>query len=157
MNNKNVIIGVTLSPIFWNEFPEFCIEFNNVTIEHDYLGYRKTFEWQLPAEDNNIFKIHFLNKKNNDTQNDKDKALVIDKIQLEGFTFDSILYSGKYFPSYPPEYYDYAKEHNLSVDSVLTQTTHLSFNGFWQLEFTYPVFEWIHRTENLGWLYERNI
>ena len=36
---------------------------------------------------------------------------------------------------------------------VLQPHTYLGWNGRWVLEFETPVFTWIHRLEDLGWLY----
>jgi hypothetical protein len=155
-NMKDVNLGVTLSPVYWGELPEYLIEFNGKTVQTGHLDKTTTFNWCLPAADKNSLRVHFLNKRENDTQGDKDKALVIDQLNIEGFTFYSFLMAGKYTPQYPEGYYQYAKERNLTVEPVITQT-YLSFNGVWQLDFDWPVFTWIHKTENLGWLYDINI
>lgn len=153
---RDVKLGVTLSPVYWNELPEYRIEFNGNTLESGFLKETAMFSWTLPAEDKNILRVHFLNKKENDTQDGKDKALVVDQINIEGFTFYSFLYAGKYTPQYSEGYYQYAKEHNLTVEPIVRQT-YLGFNGAWELEIDWPVFTWIHQTENLGWLYDINI
>ena len=153
---KDIKLGITLSPVFWNELPEFSISFNDVVLEKGALNSPTKFNWTLLCADENTLTIEFLNKKDGDSIDGKDKAIIIDKIEIEGFELYSFLAAGKYMPEYPTGYYTYAKEHNLPVDPVLTQT-YLSFNGKWQLQITWPVFSWIHQTENLGWLYEKNI
>lgn len=153
---KDIKLGLVLSPVWWDELPEYRIEFNGTKIAGGFLKDSSNFSWTLPALDNNTLSVHFLNKKDGDTQGDKDKAIVVDKVIVEGFDFYSFLMAGRYIPDYPKGYFDYAKEHNLSIEPVLTQN-YLSFNGEWQLNIDWPVFSWIHQTENLGWLHEVNI
>lgn len=155
-NMKDIKLGITLSPVYWDELPEFSVAFNDIELEKGFLDCTKQFNWTLPCTDNNVLTVNFLNKKDGDSVNGKDKALVIDQIEIEGFKFYSFLMAGKYTPVYPEGYYEYAKQHGLSTEPVLTQT-YLSFNGQWQLNITWPVFSWIHQTENLGWLYDKNI
>lgn len=153
---KDIKLGLVLSPVWWDELPEYRVDFNGVQIAGGFLNKTTTFDWKLPALDKNTLSVHFLNKKDSDTQGDKDKAIVIDKIIIEDFDFYSFIAAGRYTPQYPDGYYRYAKEHNLTVEAVLTQN-YLSFNGEWQLNIDWPVFSWIHQTENLGWLHEVNI
>lgn len=155
-NLKDINIGVSLRPIFWEEYPEYKIEFNDVELVKGFLPNSVTHEWCLPAGNNNKLKIYFLNKKEDDTVANKDKAIIIDKVSIEGFQFDSFLRAGRYTPTYTKGYLNYAQENNLPVHQVL-QETDLRFNGFWELELTWPIFTWIHQTENLGWLYKVNI
>lgn len=35
-----------------------------------------------------------------------------------------------------------------------TNATYLGWNGLWVLEFELPIFTWIHKLENLGWIYD---
>lgn len=153
---QEIKLGITLAPVYWDELPEYRIKFNDAVIMQGLLNESTTFNWDLPAKDENTLSIAFLNKKDNDTQGGKDKALIIEQINIEGFKLNSFLYAGDYYPSYPEGYYQYAKEHNLSVEPVIKQT-YLAFNGEWQLKISWPTFTWIHQTENLGWLYEVNI
>jgi hypothetical protein len=37
---------------------------------------------------------------------------------------------------------------------LLKNHTYLSWNGKWTLTFDVPVFTWIHRVQNLGWIYD---
>lgn len=153
---QEIKLGVVLTPVYWAELPEYCIKFNNVTLNQGFLDKTTEFNWVLPASNTNTLSITFLNKKDNDTQENKDKAIVIERIIVEDFSLNSFLYAGDYYPNYPKGYYDYAKEHNLSTEPVVKQT-YLGFNGEWKLQISWPTFTWIHQTENLGWLYGVNI
>ena len=62
-------------------------------------------------------------------------------------------WAGVYEPQYPEPWA--TEQHDLGV--VLKQHlgphTYLSWPGKWTLTFDVPVFTWIHRVQNLGWIY----
>lgn len=156
MSMKDINFGMSLSPVYWAEKPEYLIKFNDEVIAAGSLSEKLSFEWNRPANDTNMLSVEFLNKKDTDTQGNKDKALIIDSITIEGFTFNSFLNAGIYKPNYPEGYYEYARNHGLSADPAVKQN-YLAFNGVWELKITWPVFTWMHQTENLGWVYDLNI
>lgn len=155
---SDVILGVTLEPVYWDEQPEVLIQFNSQTLFQGLLDKTTEFNWQLPTQENNRLSIFFLNKKDSDSVANKDKAVIINSVSIEGFKYDSFMYASQYRPSYSDGYYAYAKEHNLSCDPVI-HGNYLGFNGEWFLNFTSPVFSWIYNieTKNSGWVYEKNI
>lgn len=155
---SDVILGLSLEPVFWNEKPEVQIKFNHQTLFHGMLDKTTKFDWQLPTQENNRLGVFFLNKKDSDTVANKDKAVIINNINIEGFEFVSFMHRSQYRPIYSTGYYEYAKKHNLSCDEVI-HSNYLGFNGEWFLDFTSPVFSWIYEaeTKNLGWVYEKNI
>jgi hypothetical protein len=155
---RDVNLSVSLTPVFWNDTPNIKIQFNQQLLFLGKLTKQKVFKWNLPAIDKNRLSIFFLNKSDEDTVDDKDKAIIIDSIGIEGFNYNSFFTHSQYKPDYSPGYYRYAKEHNLSVDKIIN-TNYLGFNGEWWLEFDWPVFAWIYQVETngLGWIYEKNI
>ena len=112
----------------------------------------------MPAKDINRLSVFFLNKTERDTVGNKDKALVIKSVGIEGFHYSSFMLQSKYCPTYTNGYRQHAKENNLSVDTIIN-SNYLGFNGEWYLEFTWPVYQWIFETETkgMGWIYEKNI
>ena len=77
---------------------------------------------------------------------DPSTALIIDEIKFNGVSSPKFVYQGMYYPSYP--------KHLLDSDSVLPHQNYLSWNGVWQLDFTVPIYTWIHSTLDLGWIYD---
>jgi len=155
---RDVVLELLLEPVFWDEKPEIRIAFNERELYAGHLGQEKKFNWTLPAQDSNRISVFFLNKRKNDTVGDKDKAIIIKSIGLEGLNYKSFLLKSKYQPQYPAGYLSLAKEKNLTTDPVIN-SNYLGFNGEWWLEFTWPTFLWIFQTETqgLGWIYEKNI
>ena len=84
---------------------------------------------------------HF--KKAND---DDSTAVIIKEIGFFGITDPKFIWAGIYYPDYPPHYLDKV--------SPLTGQGYLGWNGVYQLEFSVPVFTWMHNTLNLGWIYQ---
>jgi hypothetical protein len=91
--------------------------------------------------------VDFQNKNYNDSQPNKglDMAVEIDSVTIHDITLDRLKWAGKYYPTYPEDY--------PNKEPMLQPHTYLGWNGRWVLEFDVPVFTWIHRLENLGWLY----
>jgi hypothetical protein len=155
---RDVKLALELEPKFWAEKPKVKIEFNQQVLFEDYLEETKKFNWTLPAKDINRLSVFFLNKNERDTVGNKDKALVIKSVGIEGFHYSSFMLQSKYCPTYTKGYYQYAKENNLSTDPIIN-SNYLGFNGEWYLEFTWPIYQWIFETETkgMGWIYEKNI
>ena len=155
---RDVAIGLVLEPIYWNDPPDVRIEFNKTVLINDSFTTARQFNWLLPAEDQNRLSVFFLNKKDQDTVDNLDKAVIIKEISLEGLSYPSFMHCSRYQPDYSSGYYQYAKENSLVVESVI-HANYLGFNGEWFFEFTWPTFTWIYETETngRGWIYEKNI
>lgn len=156
---RDVIVDLGLEPVFWQDPPEIKITFNGRDIWAGALDLPGHWQWTLPAEDRNRLSVWFLNKQENDTQGDLDKAIKVSKLGLENMFFDNILYQSRYRPMYSRGYINYAKSRGLSADDVVYNSTYLGFNGEWYLDFPWPTFTWIYEieTNGQGWIYEKNI
>lgn len=93
------------------------------------------------------FILSFENK----TNETHDQAVIIESITVEGMTLDRFKWAGKYYPVYPEPW---ASQQTEKLPTVIDSSTYLGWNGRWELEFSVPIFEWIHRIENLGWIYK---
>jgi len=155
---RDVRLGLVVDPLYWADTPQIRIEFNHKSLFEDSLIKIKRFSWQLPANDVNRLSVFFLNKRDADTVDNLDKAVIIKEIELEGLRYPSFMHKSWYRPEYSAGYYHYAKENNIAVEPVI-HSNYLGFNGEWFLEFAWPTFTWIYETETnkLGWIYEKNI
>jgi hypothetical protein len=84
---------------------------------------------------------------------DKDTAVIIDSISFFGIQDPKFVWLGQYKPEYPEPWASEQKAAGVSLGPVLSNVTHLGWNGTWTLEFEVPVFTWIHQVQNLGWIY----
>ena len=88
-----------------------------------------------------ILLIEHRNKRDSDP----DTALIIDQIQFNEITSPKFVWAGIYRPSYPT---------HLTGDPELKYHNYLGWNGIWVLDFTLPIYTWIHKVEDLGWIYD---
>lgn len=93
------------------------------------------------------FVLNFANK----TNTTPDMAVEIAAVTVEGITVDRFKWAGVYYPDYPEPW---ASEQTAPLLPTLLSSTYLGWNGQWELEFSVPVFRWIHTTEHLGWIYD---
>ena len=40
------------------------------------------------------------------------------------------------------------------LDKFIKPNTYMGWNGQWKLTYSAPIFTWIHKIENLGWIYD---
>jgi len=145
----DTVIDFTLEPHWWNTIPEISYGIDDRII--DTVVVDATLKLQLDLWlDPGTHKlwVYFHNKNYDDCRLDQnlDMAVEITAVSFEGMTFDRFKWAGFFYPDYPADYPD--------KKPVIESATYLGWNGRWELPFTTPIFTWIHRLENLGWLYE---
>lgn len=94
-----------------------------------------------------VLTIEMYNKTN-DTP---DTALEIESVTFEGMTLDRFKWNSKYYPNYPEPW---ASEQKEPLPEYQSSATYMGWNGRWELYFDAPIFTWIHKLENLGWIYD---
>ncbi len=77
---------------------------------------------------------------------DPTTAVIVESVSFFGITDPRIAWQGVYCPSYPDHYSDKVP--------LRPAHTYLGWNGVYRLEFDVPVFAWLHRALDLGWLYD---
>ena len=103
------------------------------------------FNLDLDAGPHKLF-IDFYNKTNDTPE----CALEIESVEFEGMTLDRFKWSSRYYPQYPEPW---ASEQTEPLPKFHESATYLGWNGRWEHNFETPIFTWIHRLENLGWIY----
>ena len=78
---------------------------------------------------------------------DPSTALIIDEIKFNGIASPKFIYQGTYYPSYPKHLLD-------SNEGPTLQQNYLSWNGVWTLDLSLPIYTWIHKTLDFGWIYD---
>jgi hypothetical protein len=102
----------------------------------------KDFVFEFAASDNSNLIVEHYNKPAADSVT----AVEIVKVDFFGITDPRFVWAGVYHPDYPEHYPD--------KTSPLLGHGYLGWNGVYRLEFSVPVFTWIHQVQNLGWLYQ---
>ena len=147
-----VALSVLLKPIWVNNPPTIKIGINGL-LENIILDKDTWFDYEYNTKaSTGKFQIEFYGKTDADTDiaNNKDTAVIIDQIKLNDISSPKFAWAGIYTPNYPTQY---IKDNPLSASTV-SPATYIGWNGVWTLEFTVPVFTWIHKLEELGWIYD---
>lgn len=100
------------------------------------------FNFVLRANQLARLKITHFEKSDNDATT----AVIVKKISFYGIEDPRFIWAGTYYPDYPEHYPDKI--------SPKPGQGYMGWNGVYVLEFSVPVFTWIHQLQNLGWIYE---
>jgi len=144
----NLQFRLTIEPKgYADRWPEFYIKIDDNLQDQGVLREQLTYNFDVTLEDgSHVLSVGLTNKQDSDTlvENNEvvaDKAIYVHPIEIEGYRLDDFMYQATYYP--------------VGRDSL--KSNYLGWNGVWNLPFTTPVFTWIHKTQNLGWIYEKNL
>jgi hypothetical protein len=145
-------IRITLEPVYYDDPPEIRVGIDE-HLEPATLTKTTTFDLDFDATaDNYNLIVEFINKRDTDTDTERglDKAVKIVSIEIFGITDPKFIYASIYRPEYPRQW---VKQQQIKPRAELTGQTYLGWNGQWQMPFSVPIFTWVHKTQNLGWIY----
>ena len=141
----NLQFSITLNPVGYdNAWPSFYLKIDDLLQDSGMLTAECTYNFDVALTDGpHSICVGFTNKTDADTKviEDKivaDKAIIVEKVVIEGYELDDFLYRAVYTP----------------VDRSQSRSNYLSWNGEWKLDITTPIFTWIHKTQQLGWIYD---
>lgn len=108
----------------------------------------------LPASIQSL-SVEFVNKKDSDTDTitGTDKAIIIDRAVFNDIESPKFVWAGTYYPKYPEPWASEQTSLGVVLEFGLKSQNYLGWNGLWKLEFSIPIFTWIHGLEDLGWIY----
>ena len=145
-----VKLAVTLRPIWHQDPPRIRLGVNDSLTEVE-VQETITMNFEFVSTHVGKLSIEFLNKQDSDTivELNLDKAVVIENISFFGISDPRFIWAGEYRPNYPELWASQQK----NLQTVLKNHNYLGWNGKWTLTFDVPVFTWIHKIQNLGWIY----
>lgn len=148
-------IKLHVTPV-WHEEPPICaIRFSKNIFFKEEIKETKVYSYEeYLTIGNHDITIQFLNKKNTDTVNGKDKAIKIDKIVFNNIESEKFVWQGIYQPIYPEPWRSQQKKAGNELMPILNSQTYIGWNGVWKLTYSAPIFTWIHKVENHGWIYD---
>lgn len=138
-------VAITLTPKLGKVPPEVFVSVPGYTVSET-LWKTKQINLEF-AEAVGWLEVVFANKPDHDAN----MAVIIDKIEFFGISDPKFIWAGIYTPKYPEPWYSQQKEIPLAE---LPQQNYMGWNGKWRLDFSIPVFTWMHNTLNLGWIYQ---
>lgn len=150
MDTQNNLVGsIVVEPVWWQDPPEISVKLAQDVLFSGSLSENHLikFDYNLPDTTHRL-SVEFHNKKDSDTcmQTGKDKAIIVKQIEFFGIVSPKFVWSGLYRPDYP--------RHIKNQPEILEYHNYLGWNGIWYLDFTTPIFTWIHKTEGLGWIHD---
>jgi hypothetical protein len=149
-----VKLAVTLRPIWHQDPPRIQVGIDNNLTEID-LRNTATINFDFESSQSCEFSVEFLNKQDSDTvpESGLDKAVVIESVSFFDINDPKFVWSGVYAPRYPEPWATQQRSQGVVLAPQLKSHNYLGWNGKWTLTFSVPVFTWIHRTQDLGWIY----
>lgn len=148
-------LSVTLNPIWHSDPPQIKICCHDISKDL-LLNQKQTIDFRYLAQGPQRLSIYFLNKTDQDTQPHLglDKAVVIESISFFGISDPRFVWLGVYAPIYPEPWASEQRQQGNNLPAEITFVDRLSWNGHWHLDFDLPIFTWMHRVQNHGWLYD---
>ena len=155
IKHYHLCADISLRPIWHCEPPEIVVTFNNNIIYAGMLTTELllTVDEQLPLGKYDI-TVEFVNKKDSDSHNGKDKAVIIDSITLNNIVNPKFVWTGIYEPKYPELWKKEQQDLGVVLKPQSSNLNYLGWNGKWTLTIDVPIFTWIHKIQNLGWIYD---
>lgn len=138
-----VKLTVALTPVLGHTAPGVTISVPGHSITTQ-LTCARQFEFEF-IDSEGWVKIELIQK----SDQDQHQAVIIDRIEFFGISDPKFIWQGIYTPDYPKLWH--SQQHPAPA-AQLTNTDYLGWNGTWQLNFSVPVFTWIHQIQNLGWV-----
>jgi len=137
-----VKLSVTLRPV---DQPNVKVGVNG-DILTVVLDKTQTMDFEFTSDKDCQLTVELVDKKDQ-------QAVVVESVSFFGITDPKFAWAGVYEPQYPEPWA--TQQHDLGVvlKQHLSPHTYLSWPGKWTLTFDVPVFTWIHRVQNLGWIY----
>lgn len=140
-----VKLAVTLTPKYSKTEPQVLIAVPGKVFRYT-LSKQQRIELEFTAS-SGWLEVIFFNKP----ELDHDMAVVVDSLEFFGITDPKFVWQGAYCPKYPEPWYS---QQTVKPEPVLPGNNYLGWNGNWKLNFSVPVFTWMHRVQNLGWIYQ---
>jgi hypothetical protein len=136
---------LTLTPKIGVAAPEVRVSVPRYSVTH-VLQQTEKIQLEFVAS-SGWLEIEFYNK----SDLDHDMAVIVDSVEFFGISDPKFVWHGVYCPKYPEPWY--SQQQPLPA-VALPACNYMGWNGSWRLSFDVPVFEWMHRVQDLGWIYQ---
>ena len=117
---------------------------NNLTVIT--LADSTTVNFEFDAVDACCLTVELLDKQDQE-------AVIVQAVNFFGIEDPKFAWAGVYNPQYPEPWATQQHDQGVVLKQYLSPHTYLGWPGKWTLTFDVPVFTWIHRVQNLGWIY----
>ena len=138
-----VKLSVTLRPV---DLPNVRIGING-DLFPIVLDQTNTIHFEFESADTSNLTVELVDKK-------AQEAVVIESVSFFGIEDPKFAWTGVYEPIYPEPWATEQQDQGVVLKQHLSPHTYLGWNGKWTLTFDLPVFTWIHKVQDLGWIYD---
>ena len=137
-----VKLSVTLRPV---DHPNIRVGVNGdlLTVV---LDKTQTMDFEFRSDKDCQLTVELVDKKDQE-------AVVVESVSFFGLQDPRFAWAGVYEPRYPEPWATQQQDQGVVLKQHLSPHTYLGWPGKWTLTFDVPVFTWIHRVQNLGWIY----
>jgi len=144
-----VELSLTVRPVYKIDPPMINLGVNN-NLNSVTLTSTTKFDFCFSTHTTSEISVELVNK----TNNDPDTAVVIEHLSFFGIADPKFIWAGLYHPIYPEPWATEQKNQNIILAEELKCHDYLGWNGIWRLQFEVPVFTWMHKIQDLGWIYK---
>ena len=137
-----VKLSVTLRPV---DHPNIRVGVNGDVLTV-VLDKTQTMDFEFTSDKDCQLTVELIDKKDQE-------AVVVESVSFFGIQDPRFAWAGVYEPQYPELWATQQRDQGVVLKQHLSPHTYLSWPGKWTLTFDVPVFTWIHRVQNLGWIY----
>ena len=152
IKKHNALIELDVVPEFHSTVPSIICGIDD-QLENKIIDKPTTLTFDLALDQGpHRLIVELIDKTNADTipHLNLDKTITIKDLRIYGISFTPFLWQATYTPIYPEPWYS---QQDPTPPAKHFGTTTLGWNGRWQLDFTSPVFTWVHQTEKMGWIW----
>lgn len=147
----SVLVEISIDSIYDSVPPECCVLLDNQIIFQGTVDKLTQIVHQA-ALDKTAHNLCLKYQNKSDT--DFSQSIQIKSIRFNGIEDMKFIWIGEYCPTYPEPWATEQQQQGVALPSILTNTDYLGWAGTWTLEFTAPIFTWIHQVKNLGTIYD---
>jgi hypothetical protein len=140
-----VKLAVTLKPVCHDRALPVTIGVNNNLTTINLLE-TTTIHFEFDAKDIGRLTVELIEKQNQE-------AVIVESVSFFGISDPKFAWAGVYTPVYPEPWATEQQDQGVVLKPQLCPHTYLGWPGKWILTFDVPVFTWVHRVQNLGWIY----
>jgi hypothetical protein len=146
-----VTLDLSLDSIWDHEPPQCQILFDDTMFFDDTVKSITQLRLQKSADPGtHSLCIKYYNKSHSDLK----QSIQIKSIKLNSIEDSRFIWAGVYCPTYPEPWASQQRQQGAVLLPTLNNTDYLGWAGTWTLTFDVPIFTWIHKTTNLGTIYD---
>lgn len=153
MNKFDTKFDLAIKVQYTQTVPVVRIQFDDFALWDGELLQSQLLSFVTPSRPAGSYDltIQLLNKDQTEWQRfGLDMMIAVERLTIENYDHDFSLYS-EYEPEYPEPWYTEQKLQN-NTPSKIIHSNYIGWPGIWRLNIELPIFRWIHKRTNQGWL-----